>query len=306
MIPRHFNLGGLVLRSPGSRSAGGFVLLEALLAIGVLAFFLLAASGLAFVAKVGSGRAHQAELATWAAQEGIDALQTMSFASLANTTVGSLSFATGTWTLGTSGPQAIGTGITRTVKVGSVSRDASCNVVTSGGTVDVDSKTIESVVNWTDVAGRARSSTLSALRTRWESPQGTCFAATQGSNVVIDFTTSGEWFGGKQLRSVYVINNGTGSVTIDRVVFTWTNAQSIQQSFLNSTKIWSSSGPGTPSGTQASGTELNVQDFTISAGSSVEFNKTQFTGAMSGTTVTIKLIFTDGSFVETVPFVPTG
>lgn len=286
----------------------GFILLEALLAIGVLAFFLLAASGLAFVAKVGSGRTHQAELATWAAQEGIDALQTISFTSLANTTVGSLAFSGGAWTLGTSGPQTIGTGMTRTVKVVSVSRDASCDVVLSGGTVDADSKTIESVVTWTDVAGRSHSSTLSAMRTRWENPQGVCFkpSTTQGSHVTIDFTTSGEWFGGKQLRSVYIINSGTAAVTIDRMVMTWTNAQEIQQSFLNSTKIWSSGGPGTPSGTQVSGTELHVHDYTINAGQTVEFNKTQFTGAMSGTTVTIKLIFTDGSSVETVPFVPTG
>jgi len=308
MISTRSNRRGLVLRSSVSRSVGGFVLLEALLAIGVLAFFLMAASGLAFIAKVGSGRTHQAELATWAAQEGIDALQTISFTSLSNTSVGSLTFSGGNWTLGTSGPQTIGTGMTRTVKVGSVSRDASCNVVTSGGTVDADSKTIESVVSWTDVAGKTHVSTLSAMRTQWENPQGTCFkpSVPQNTHVAIDFATSGQWFGGKQLRTVYIINSGTAAVTIDRVVFTWTNAQEIQQSFFGSTKVWSSGGPGTPSGTQVSGTELNIQDYAISAGQTVELNKTQFTGAMSGTTVTIKLIFMDGSSVQTVPFVPTG
>ncbi len=286
----------------------GFVLLEVLLAIGTLAFFLMAASGLAFIAKVGSGRTHQAELAAWTTQEGMDALQSLSFSSLTNTTVGSLSFAGGRWTLGTSAPQTVGTNMTRTVKVSSVSRDGSCNVVTSGGTTDADSKKLESVVAWTDVAGRSHTTTLSSLRTQWENPQGTCFktATSQASHVAIDFTTSGQWFGRKQLRQVFIINSGTASVTIDHVIFTWTNGQEIQQSFLGSTKIWSSGGPGTPSGTQDSGRDLNVQDYTIGAGTSVEFNKTQFTGAMSGTTVTIKLIFTDGSSVQTVPFVPSG
>ena len=286
----------------------GFVLLEALLAIGVLAFFLMAASGLAFIAKVGSGRTHQSELATWSAQEGMDALQSLSFSELTNTNAGSLTFSGGRWTLGTSGPQTVGTNMTRTVRVLSVSRDASCNIVTSGGTVDADSRTIESAVSWTDVAGRAHSSTLSALRTQWENPQGTCFApaSPQADQVIIDFATEGQWFGGKQLREVEIINNGTGPVTIDHVVFTWTNAQEIQQSFFGSTKVWSSGGPGTPLGTQVSGTNLDIQNYTIPAGQDVELNKTQFTGAMSGTTVTIKLIFTDGSSVETVPFVPTG
>lgn len=286
----------------------GFVLLESLLAIGILAFFMLAASGLAFIAKVGSGRTHQSELATWSAQEGIDALQSLSFSELANTDVGSLTFAGGRWTLGSAAPQTIGPGMTRTVRVLSVNRDASCNVVTTGGTVDADSKTIESVVSWTDVAGRAHSSTLSALRTQWENPQGTCFAPSQpqADQVIIDFATEGQWFGGKQLREVEIINSGTTSVTIDHVVFTWTNAQEIQQSFFGSTKVWSSGGPGTPLGTQVSGTDLNIQNHTINAGQNVEINKTQFTGPMSGTTVTIQLIFTDGSSVTTVPFVPTG
>ncbi len=236
----------------------------------------------------------------------MDALRTMSFASLANTDVGSLTFAGGQWTLGTSGPQTIGTGMTRTARVQSVSRDASCNVVASGGTTDADSKSIESSVAWTDLSGRARSTTFTALRTQWESPQGTCFATTQGSHVAIDFTTSGQWFGGKQLRQVFVTNSGTSTATIDKIAFTWTNSRQIEQSFFDSTKVWSKTGPGTPSGSQPSGTLLDAQNYAISAGQTVELNKTQFSGAMSGTTITIQLIFTDGSSVTTVPFVPSG
>lgn len=286
----------------------GFVLLEALLAIGLLAFFLMAASGLAYVAKVGSGRTHQAELATWAAQEGLGALQSLSFGDLANTETGSLSFASGRWTLGTSGPQSVGNGITRTIRVRSVNRDGSCDVALSGGTEDADSKTLESSVSWTDSAGHPRSSTLSALRTQWESPQGTCFmpVVPQASGVVIDFTTSGQWYGGKQLRQVYITNNGTSGAVVDKIAFTWTNSAEIQQIFFDSTKIWSSGGPGTPSGTQVSGTVLDSSNFTIAAGQTIQLNKVQFTGAMSGTTVTITLTFTDGSVAATPPFYPSG
>lgn len=284
----------------------GFVLLEALLAIGILAFFLTAVSGLVFVANVGSERVHQSELAIWAAEEGLEALQSLDFSSLLNTNTGSISFLNNHWQLNTNGPQSLGNAITRTVRVLAVNRDASCVVVASGGSVDSDSKTLESSVAWTDILGRSHQIILDALRTQWENPQGSCFNPQQAGQVAIDFLTNGQWFGGKQLREVFVTNNGASAVTIDHVVFTWDNDEEIQQSFFNSTKVWSASGPGSPSNEQHSGTDLNIQNFTLSAGQTIELNKTQFSGAMSGTTITIKLIFTDGSSITTPPFVPSG
>lgn len=287
------------------RTQRGFVLLETLLSVGLIAIILSTIGGVVLISG-GNGRAAQASRAEWAVHEGLSALESMSFSDLALTSVGSLSFSGNKWVLGSSAPQTIATGITRTVQVKQVNRNASCQIVSSGGTADSDSKTIESDVNWIDLAGRTHSIALSSLKTQWGNPQGSCFK-TQAGCSHIDYQTSGQWSGGKQLRSVYFTNTCAGTTpVIDKIVMTWSNSAHIQQSFISSTKVWSSSGPGTPSGSQSSGTTLDIQNFSLSSGVQYEFNKTQFDSPMSETTVTITLIFTDGTSLATPPFVPSG
>lgn len=289
-----------------SKKSHGFILLEVLLSIGLLALILSTLGGVVLISG-GTTRGGQSVRAGWAAQEGLAALQSMTFADLLTTDTGTLTFVNNKWILGAGAPQTITTGITRTVHVKNVNRDASCQIVTSGGTSDVDSKTLESDVNWIDLAGRTHTITLSSLRTQWGSPQGNCFKATQASCSNIDFTTSGQWFGGKQLRSVYFTNTCADKTpVIEEMVFTWDNGAQIQQAFIGSNKVWSSSGPGSPSGQQNTGTKLEVQNFSLSPGVQYELNKTQFTKAMSGSTISIKLIFTDGTSITTPLFVPSG
>lgn len=282
------------------------MLLEILLSIGLLAL-ILTTLGTVVLVSSGTTRGGQSVRALLAAQEGLSALQSVSFSDLLNTDTGTLTFSNNRWQLGSGAPQTIATGITRTVHVKSVNRDASCQIVSSGGTSDTDSKTLESDVNWIDLAGRTHLISLSSLRTQWNNPQGTCFVPTQASCSNIDYLTSGEWFGGKQLRTIYFANTcSSAPIVIDKMIFTWNNGSEIQQSFINSTKVWSASGPGTPSGEQSSGILLDISDFTLNSGVQYELNKTQFENAMSGTTVTITLIFSDGSSFTTPPFVPSG
>lgn len=288
------------------RENKGFVLLEVLLSIGLIALILSILGGVVLISK-GTSRGTQSVRAAFAAQEGLSALQSLSFADLSNTTTGTLSFLNNRWQLGSGAPQTISTGITRTVRVKAVNRNASCNIVASGGTVDSDSKTLESDVNWIDLAGRSHAISLLSLRTQWSNPQGTCFVPSQAGCSNIDYMTSGEWFGGKQLRTIYFTNTCSNApIVIDKMIFTWSNGAEIQQVFIGSTKVWSSSGPGTPSGQQDSGTTLDISNFSLSPGVQYELNKTQFDHAMSGTTVTITLIFADGTSFTTPPFVPTG
>jgi hypothetical protein len=288
------------------RRASGFMLLEVLLSIGLLAL-ILSTLGSVVLVSGGTTRGGQSNKAALAAQEGLAALQTMSFADLSATETGTLSFAGNRWTLGSGAAQTISTGITRFVRVRAVNRDASCQIVSSGGTADIDSKTLQSIVNWIDLAGRSHNITLSALKTQWENPQGSCFMPTEAGCSNIDYLTSGQWFGGKQLRTVYFANTCSNApIVIDKIIFTWNNGAEIQQVFIGSTKVWSSAGPGTPRGEQHSGVTLDISDFTLNPGVQYELNKTQFEHAMSGTTVTITLIFSDGTSFSTPPFVPTN
>lgn len=282
------------------------MLLEVLLSVGLLAL-ILTTLGTVVLVSSGTTRGGQSVRASLAAQEGLSALQSMSFSDLLNTDTGTLTFSNNRWQLGSGAPQTIATGITRTVHVIPVNRNSSCGIVSSGGTIDVDSKTLKSDVSWIDLAGRTHLISLSSLRTQWNNPQGTCFVPTQAGCSNIDYLTSGEWFGGKQLRTIYFANTcSSAPIVIDKMIFTWNNGSEIQQSFINSTKVWSASGPGTPHGEQVSGILLDISDFTLNPGVQYELNKTQFENAMSGTTITITLIFSDGSSFTTPPFVPSG
>lgn len=281
----------------------GSLMLEALLAMGISSLFTSALLGYVMIANESTDRAKENTTVLWETQEGIDALQTIAFESLTNTTVGSLTFASNRWTLGTSGPQTLPDGSTRIVKVEDVSRDAQCLVVASGGTVDTDSKKITSITSWTDARGKTHSSTLTTLRTNWENPTGACFAASQATQV--DFDISGAVFaGGKQLRNVYFTNNGGSSVTIDMLSFTWTNDAELDQVFMDTSKIWSSSGPGTPTRELESGETMDVQNFVLTAGSTAELNKGQFDEQMAGVTLTMTVTFTDGSVWTSPSFNP--
>lgn len=279
------------------------MLLEALIAIGIAGMFMLALTTMLLLANRSSDRAGELQTALWNTEEGVEAMQTMSFASLPTTSTGMLSLIGNTWTVGTNGPQTLPDGSTRTLRILNVARDASCNIVTSGGTVDPDSRYLESEVTWTDTAGRSHTMTQRTLRTNWEAPTGSCFATTQAGQVDFDIA-SAEWYGGKQLREIYMTNTGTGNAVIDKITITWNNAAHIDQLFIDSSKVWSAGGPGTPSGSQSSGVELNVQNFTISPGATVELNKGQFDQAMSGTTITITVTFVDGSSYSSPPINP--
>lgn len=278
-------------------------MLEALLAVGIGALFTSALLGYVMMTNESTDRAKEYTTVLWETQEGLDALQTIAFGSLTNTLTGSLTFASNRWTLGTSGPQTLPDGSTRIVKVENVSRDAQCFVVASGGTIDTDSKKLTSTTSWTDARGKNHTTTLTALRTNWENPTGACFAATQATQV--DFDISGAVFaGGKQLRNVYFTNNGGSSVTIDKLSFTWTNDAELDQVFMDTSKIWSSTGPGTPTDSVDSGETIDVQNFVLTAGSTAELNKGQFDKQMSGVTLTMTVTFTDGSVWTSPSFNP--
>jgi len=279
----------------------GFVLLEALLAIGLVIIF-LGGFGALFVLNVnGSARVHQYEQANIIAESGIQALQTLDFGDLTLKDPARLVFSNPYWTL-SDGSETIDD-FTRTVRIKEVQRDENCNIVESGGTVDPDSKFIESEVAWSDFAGRNKQILLTSLVTRWDDPQGECFQPTAAGSLVFHVETT-LWFGGKQLRELYLENGGSEPITIAYTTFIWDNTKQIDQVFISSVKTWSTSGPGTPTGGQISGVRLDTQDYTINAGQTVEMNKTQFSGSMGGSTLTLILEFTDGSIFTSPSFVP--
>ena len=281
----------------------GFVFLDALLSLGLASIFFSGLIGYFLTANQTSGEGFQRQQALWSVQEGLEALQTIDFGDLVLTSVGSLTFDGDEWLLGSSGPESLASNISRTVHVEEVRRDESCLITTApSGTVDPDSYYLESEVTWTSLQGHIQTITLNTLRTQWDAPTGSCFGS-EAARVSIDISGAG-WYGKKQLRDIYIENNGTSPVTITKVQMWWNNTSTMTQVYLDLTKIWSSTGPGSPPGEQFSGTLLDTEDIAIAAEDTAEIPKIQFTDNMVGSTLTFYIELGDGSYVIAENFIP--
>jgi hypothetical protein len=282
----------------------GSILFEAVIAVAVGVLFIVPLATLVTITSSGTGRVDQAQEALTNAIEGDEAIQTIDFDDIPITADGQLSFSSGQWQVTAGGgPESLSGGYTRSIQVLDVYRDGNCEIVQNGGTLDSDSKLVETSITWTDLEGNAQSVNNESLITRWDDPQGGCFVSEAASVVDLDISTSANWHGQKQLRDVFITNNGSSDVTITKVTMTWDNNELVEQLFID-TKIWSNSGPGTPSGSQVSGTELDVEDLTLVPSQIGNMSKVQFSDNMIGTTLTIKLEFSDGSSITSDPFMP--
>lgn len=282
----------------------GSILLEVLITVGIAAVMLSALLSLHVVLVRSTQTVLERHEALWSVNEGLSAMRSMTFENLTPGITGALSFSGNTWTILSGQTETLPNGMTRSVAVAAINRDGNC-VVSASGTPDSDSVSMTSTVTWTDRAGREQVQTQSTHRTRWSAPAGSCFQPEQAAQVTFDLSTV-NWHGGKQLRNLYIQNAGAGSVVIDRVTLTWDNGTELDQMFLAETKVWSSSGPGTPLGSQTTGTELNIQDETLENNETIEMHKVQFSAPMSGTTITVTILFGDGSTLTTGPFVPSN
>lgn len=280
----------------------GTIVVEVLIAIGLTAVLVVSAVSLTVRVRRMIEQTSVEARGAMLAQEGLAALQGVSFDDLNSGTTGALEWSNPSWNV-VPGTTEVIDDFTRIVSVEPVYRDGSCLVVTSGGTVDPDSLLLKSKTSWTTLSGADRSVTSTSHRTRWNNPQGSCFLPAQAGNISIDLTIAG-WQGEKQLRDVYIENTGTQSVTIDKIRFEWNSSATINQVFLELDKVWSSGGPGTPLGVQNSIAELDIVDVNIDPGNRDQMHKVQFSQEMENVTLTITLIFTDGTELSSGPFTP--
>ncbi|MFH1089090.1 MAG: hypothetical protein V1716_01550 [Candidatus Uhrbacteria bacterium] len=280
----------------------GTILVEAMVAIGLSVLFISALMTFYLTGTQGNMASAKREQALFYAEEGLQAVRSLSFSDISATETGKLSFVGNKWLLASGSPETLTGNFTRSLQITSATRSETCELDPVGIIIDPDTFEITSTVNWTDATGSPRSVSLTSLRTNWVEPTGPCFAPEQASRVSIDFSDA-SWYGGRDLRDVYIINNGTSDVIVDKVQLTWNNDHKIQQVFFDTDAFWSSSGAGTPDGDQISNTILNGTDETIGGGIT-EMKKIKFNSSMSGATMTISLIFSDGSIKTSGEFTP--
>jgi hypothetical protein len=283
----------------------GSVILEVLIVIGLSALFFSAIAGLIMASNKSLEQIYNSQTAIWRAEQGIDAVRSIKFSNLSLISGGKISYSpvSDNWSL-SEGSEIFDDGKERSITISEVQRDNSCLIVESGGTVDPDSYSIESNVSWIEQSGIEHVVTLNSLVVNWQNPQGSCFLPTDAGGISLDWS-GGYWGGSKQLRGVYIINHTSRDITITKMTIWWDRpASKLQQLFAVGSKVWSSSGPGTPLGLQTSGTLIDTVDAIIPAGYTDETHKIQFTGAMEGSTIIISFEFADGSILVTDPFTP--
>lgn len=137
------------------RPGGGFMLVEAIVAVSVVSVVLLSLSGVAiFLSQASSDNTAKIQVA-FLAEEGLEAVRIMrdkgwslNIASLESGTAYHLSFVGNTWSA-TTDETLIDSTFDRTFVLEDVYRDSSYDIVLTGGTIDPDTKKVTVSVAWT-------------------------------------------------------------------------------------------------------------------------------------------------------------
>ncbi len=204
-----------------TRNTRGSLLLEIVIAIGLAAIFFTAIAGLIIIYKKSFQNSFTNQQVQAGVQQGITALESIEFEDLSVIEDGVLIF-TDQWSVASGDPEEITPGITRTVSISEVQRDANCNIVSENGDIDPDSYYLSTTIDWQTNNGQNKTLTHQTLKTNWQDPQGSCFAPDPGAG--ISFNTSEahwEWWFGIQLRDIYIINDSPDPITITHMALTW-------------------------------------------------------------------------------------
>lgn len=194
------------------RDEKGQNLIETLLALALFFVFISGSLILIFRHLDTFEKAEDLEKAQTIAGQSFEAVQGISYngwSNLANGTYG-LSSSSGSWHFQPS-PDVIDNKYTRTITVAAVNRDVNCDITTSGGTADPDTKLVTTSVTWQD-AGVPRSESFRQYFTSWNNPT-TCLVAQEPSDGDTGGSSpSGDW---QHPISVGSIDVGAGNSATD-------------------------------------------------------------------------------------------
>lgn len=255
------------------QSQSGQSLIEVLIALSIFVVGIATIGFLVLDANVSSRQGVERTQAILLAKEGLEAARSIRDADFDNLTAGGhgIALSGNKWIFsGTSDTQDQ---FTRTITITDV---------------DVDTKKIDGVVTWQFTEARQNSVTLTDYLTDWNQTQG------QAGNMSVDISTvSLNPPDNNQLRNITIQNIGVTTIIIDKITVWWNNTNKLKQIRIDGINVF---GPVTDPDALPSGTEIDINNFSMASGSGVKtVNFIKFTGDMSGTDFIIKFIMTDGS-----------
>lgn len=185
---------------------------------------------------------------------------------------------------------------TRTVTIADVERNALCAIVDSGGTIYGSTKKITSTIAWDLEAGNSTSITADYYLTNWNNPQS-CGLATADDlvvNILGAIISGGQ---GDRLAGITLENTSSSDLTIDRMTISWSggSATNFTRIRIDNNNVWTTSA--------ANGTEVDITDIIIPAGTTYDLTEIRFDDAILGSTISITFTISDGS-TKTVNVIP--
>lgn len=261
-----------------NKKRSAFSTVEHLLAAGLFALIVAMIAG-SLVYSLETARASGlADRAVLAAQESLEAVRSIrddDFVRLTDGTHG-LALSSGQWVF--SGTSDTLDDFVRSVNI---------------SPINSHTKKIDATVTWQQTAQRPGSLILTTYLTNWSE-----ISQTEGERVAFNISSATLSGDNKELRNVTIKNTGAANITVDKMVVSWQpTSHTIERIRIDDDTVWSKNGPGSPAGTQNSGTELNIQNFELDAGQEENMD-IKFTGSMVGTTITITFIMSDQSQVS--------
>ncbi len=254
----------------------GFTIIEIILASALLLLTITVFVGGIITAHESIMRAAASVRATIAAQEGLEVARSLRDENFSNLTDGTHGFATSSNRWIFSGVSSTRDSITRELVV---------------SPIDQDTKQIESRTTWQNTHVSTSSLSLFSTLTRWRD-----LSTTQAESLAIDVSGAALSGDNKELRNLTLTNTSGVDLEIAKMAVSWTNAsRKIERIKIDEETVWSKNGPGTPTGFQTSGTELDIQNFILEANESVPIDNIKFNGSMSGDSFTILFTMQDAS-----------
>ena len=258
----------------------GQILIELMIAMAIFVLVVAAVTLLVLGVFLSDRVSRERMEATFLAQEGIEAVRSIRDRDFDN-------LIPGVYGLRLTGNQWVFSG--NYDKHGKFTRQITISNV-SGEIDPTDIKKIESEVTWKVNPMRENSLALTNYLTDWQQTQG------DAGELWADISQAVLGNKDKELRNIKIQNIGSRDIIIDKITAWWDNSRLIREIVINGITVWSNKGPGSPKGNQSSGTELDIDNFLVGAGSGeITIDKVGFNGSMSGATFIILFRMIDDS-----------
>lgn len=117
----------------------------------------------------------------------------------------------------------------------------------------------------------------------------TTLIGDDASSLIIDATGSYLASSNRDVRGVTLTNSSLSTITIDRIIVTWTGySRTLTNIRINNSNVWNSSDSSSPA-------DCNITNTNIYAGATANLTRVRWNSSMSGRIITLQFIMTDGS-----------